>query len=172
MQLFQTSILILLLRKFCIKDIKEGETIVFDCVNLQSGDSCHQTCVHWWRAQCELACWCPWRMSLWQTRPAMEIRSIKLISIFTFYHLQIDTDPRGLINMFKVFLIKHLESHFLSSAKRIGADKNSRSGINLKKQSNKKKNQHKSRISRKVWKLVTNHFYWFVTSFQSALTKS
>lgn len=117
MQLFQTSILILLLRKFCIKDIKEGETIVFDCVNLQSGDSCHQTCVHWWRAQCELACWCPWRMSLWQTRPAMEIRSIKLISIFTFYHLQIDTDPRGLINMFKVFLIKHLESHFLSSAK-------------------------------------------------------
>lgn len=91
-QLFQTSILILLLRKFCMKDIKEGETIVSDCVNLQSGDSCHRTCVHWWRAQCELACWCPWRMSLWQTRPAMEIRSIKLISIFTFYHLQIDTD--------------------------------------------------------------------------------
>lgn len=135
-----------------MKDIKEGETIVFDCVNLQSGDSCHQTCVHWWRAQCELACWCPWRMSLWQTRPAMEIRSIKLISIFTFYHLQIDTDETASSRTNKhVQSVPHktFGKPFSFKCKKIGAAKNSRSGTNLKKQTNKKKNQHKSRISRK-----------------------
>lgn len=121
----------------------EGETIVFDCVNLQSGDSCHQTCAHWWRAQCELACWCPWQMSLWQTRPAMEIKSIKLISIFTFYHLQIDTHQTASSRTNKhVQSVPHKtfrKPFFFFKCKKIRAANNSRSGTNLKKQKQTKR---------------------------------
>lgn len=48
--------------------------------------------------------------------------------------------PRGLINMFKVFLIKHLESHFFSSAKRLEQPRTADHAQNLNKQTKRKTN--------------------------------
>lgn len=81
---------------WCAKTQNKTQQSWCERVLLQSGDSCHQTCARWWRAPCEPACWCPWRMSLWQTGPAVETKSIRTSSSQCSDNITFNSAPKVL----------------------------------------------------------------------------